>query len=863
MHVEATHSNRNSALGLPLPAEEVTWSIVSFAECELLPGQILLPMIATGPLNEIASLIEASPSVLDERDVRKRSPLVVATVEDRLDLVELFLERYKVNIDEPDIDGCTALMYALSARLLDISRALVSAGADTKWETIDALGEPMLSPLSMACLGGIPELALMVSPSKRDMWRSRSGLRQLPIFTTFIFDNLEFLQWAMSDDLDILKNDPNLDVLVIRECILAGAVNSLRWLLDEKLTNVEISSFIFDGDVTPLQAASANGASKMLRFLLEELHLPPTEARVGNSNPPIRHAVCCDKLICYEILKAAGNIDVNHVNSNSGQSLMGDAVIKSKPRMIRKLLSDGFKLQEDRGYLAVKVIHFADFECFKILADAGMDMNFQHNSPYNTLWLTIHSVKADIAELVYRLPSSLPAHSHIRPDGTNLFLAVVQAGFLELAQLVYHDYPAQTTSTNRNGQNAADLALIYGRWNVSKWLAKKGISHSSNLDLQLALNTACTSGNFEAVNHLMDLGGLPAGRNGPNDNTSPLYAAAEAGQLEIVKHLLSLPEVKAHSANLALLVAIWKGQLDVVKFLCQAGGSVNDPRHHNKALHMAVESKSPQMLQYLLDNHLDVLDIDVKRDGRTPLIQALLSGFHIGARKLIDAGASEDSKADLAKAAAKSSVACLKFLQGRNIDLWPSLRPSDTLPIEEAVESLNARTFEFLLQLMPLQGSNRLELLVKLSTLAASKGCLPILQLIEAREGHKAEEIFTPAVFAAIAPKSSTTFIWFFSGGYHANVDPVDIMKALVQSCQAFEMKVVKAAFNASLPVSSSLLMELARAIVSSTSNSPLAVYAMKWLASRGVNIFDLGTDGLAPDHPLAHWLNSVRSSDE
>lgn len=849
-------------LGLPLPPEEVTWSLIAYVEVDPLPGQILLPMIATSPLSAIESILKTSPKVLDERDSIKRPPLIVATVEDRLDVVELLL-RYKVDIDEPDGDYATALMYSLSLRLPHIARVLVKAGADIRWEPTADDANPELNPLSMACLGAIPEIVVELFPSKREMWYpTRPGRKQLPIHLAFLFDQWEFIQWAISDNRDILKDNPTIEYHIIRECITYGAVNSLRWLLEQKLTNVDISALTFDEDVTPVQVAAGYGASKMLRFLLDELHLSPHEVRCGSFNTPIRYAVCGDKLICYEILKAAANINAATYGNEDGQTLLSDAVFSGHPRMVKRLLADGcdpnFNLP---GHMSIAnvCLEYANLTCLKILMDAGLKLNFVVNTSNNPLWLAITSAKEDVAEYLYHLPECQASHSLLRDNQTNLFLACAEAGFLPLLKQIYIDYPEQAKTNSALDPTAANFALLHGRFDVALWLAEIGVSHSSKLDLALCLGKACHKGDLDLIKYLLTLGASP--RWSSERDRSPLSIAAAAGHLEAVKYLLSLDGVDKNDQSCPLLCAIAGGELEAVKMLLKVGCSITAHTSNQEgALHLAAQSSSLEVLRYLLNNHMGELDINEKDKQGTPLIRAIRAANHLNARLLLDTGASRGNEAELANAAATSSVECLELLKGYNFDLYPSEPYYDALPIEKAAGAPKLRTFSYLLRLMPFVGDKRTELLQKLSKKAAQARSLPILQLIEKSESANGslEEIFDVEVFNAISlSRAPDVMAWFLRAGYHYRVDPVVLLPGLLTLSGS--KQVLKAAFDASLPNSSTMMTEWARYLVSDTHSTSTCLIALQWLVSRGANISGLSIAHLAPGNAIFMWLNSLK----
>ncbi|KAK8206281.1 hypothetical protein IWZ01DRAFT_529635 [Phyllosticta capitalensis] len=114
-------------------------------------------------------------------------------------------------------------------------------------------------------------------------------------------------------------------------------------------------------------------------------------------------------------------------------------------------------------------------------------------------------------------------------------------------------------------------------------------------------------------------------------NSSPIYYAAEAGLLNVVKFLHSEGHNLESTGDLngfPFQAAVWPGHFDVVEYLIQSGADVNQRGGYlGTALHAAVDclDRTPKaMVQLLLDYGANTTSID--DSGRTPLNVACFKG---------------------------------------------------------------------------------------------------------------------------------------------------------------------------------------------------------------------------------------------
>ena len=89
----------------------------------------LLHQSIEGKNTKLARRFIAEAGALDYRDERGAWPLHLAVEAEMPDLVRLLLTRDEVDVDETDLDGATALMYAVRKGNVDLTRRLLATGA--------------------------------------------------------------------------------------------------------------------------------------------------------------------------------------------------------------------------------------------------------------------------------------------------------------------------------------------------------------------------------------------------------------------------------------------------------------------------------------------------------------------------------------------------------------------------------------------------------------------------------------------------------------------------------------------------------------------------------------------------------------
>lgn len=177
----------------------------------------------------------------------------------------------------------------------------------------------------------------------------------------------------------------------------------------------------------------------------------------------------------------------------------------------------------------------------------------------------------------------------------------------------------------RNGyHDVVDLLLDLGAD-----ASVRGVVEFDNDNIQGTppLWAAAAAGHLSIVKLLVEKGEADVNQY-TNTRSTPLRGACYDGHLDIVQYLLDHgadPRIANRHGHSCLMIAAYRNKIEVVKLLLKAGIDANDKTEKgNTALHDAAESGNLEIAKILLENggivSKDKLGVD-------PLIGAALSGF--------------------------------------------------------------------------------------------------------------------------------------------------------------------------------------------------------------------------------------------
>ncbi|XP_055679921.1 ankyrin repeat and KH domain-containing protein mask isoform X9 [Lutzomyia longipalpis] len=324
-------------------------------------------------------------------------------------------------------------------------------------------------------------------------------------------------------------------------------------------------------------------------------------------------------------------------------------------------------------------------------------------------------------------------------DGESLLSLACSAGYYELAQVLL----AMSAQVEDRGQKNDCTPLMEAASAGHVDIIKLLISHGADVNAQSSTVTpigntplmyACAGGHVAAVQELLANGANVEDHN--ENGHTPLMEAASAGHVEVAKILLDHGAgINTHSNEFkesALTLACYKGHLDMVRFLLEAGA---DQEHKTDEMHTALMEASMdghvEVARLLLDSgaqvnmptdsfespltlaacggHVDLAMLLIERganieevndEGYTPLMEAAREGHEEMVALLLSQGANINAQTEETQETALTLACCGGFLEvadyliknGADIELGAST------PLMEAAQEGHLDLVKFLLE---------------------------------------------------------------------------------------------------------------------------------------------------------------------
>ncbi|KKN17623.1 hypothetical protein LCGC14_0964020 [marine sediment metagenome] len=92
-------------------------------------NEVFFDEIRNGSFKEVKAMLAKNPVLLDSKDARGSTPLIIATYYDEPEITDLFLQQ-GAKVDTKDSSGNTALMGVCFKGYTDIAEKLIKNGAD-------------------------------------------------------------------------------------------------------------------------------------------------------------------------------------------------------------------------------------------------------------------------------------------------------------------------------------------------------------------------------------------------------------------------------------------------------------------------------------------------------------------------------------------------------------------------------------------------------------------------------------------------------------------------------------------------------------------------------------------------------------
>ncbi|XP_068908725.1 ankyrin repeat domain-containing protein 17 isoform X12 [Tenebrio molitor] len=320
-------------------------------------------------------------------------------------------------------------------------------------------------------------------------------------------------------------------------------------------------------------------------------------------------------------------------------------------------------------------------------------------------------------------------------EGESLLSLACSAGYYELAQVLLAMH-ANVEDRGIKGECTPLMeAASAGHLDIVKLLVKHGADvNAQSTSGNTPLMYGCAGGHTKVVEFLLENGANVEDHN--ENGHTPLMEAASAGHVDLAKILLKRGAgINTHSNEFkesALTLACYKGHLEMVRFLLEAGA---DQEHKTDEMHTALMEASMdghvEVARLLLDSgaqvnmptdsfespltlaacggHVDLAMLLIERganieevndEGYTPLMEAAREGHEEMVHLLLGQGANINAQTDETQETALTLACCGGFTEVADILLkgGADIELGASTPLMEAAQEGHLDLVKFLLE---------------------------------------------------------------------------------------------------------------------------------------------------------------------
>lgn len=252
----------------------------------------------------------------------------------------------------------------------------------------------------------------------------------------------------------------------------------------------------------------------------------------------------------------------------------------------------------------------------------------------------------------YLIDQGVDVNEKVKDTHYTPLMKTAQEGFVSYAKLLI-DHGADVNAQNVKGFTPLMFAAENNKEDVVKQLVESGADvNLLNFKNCSALMYACQEGYFKIAKYLIEKGADINAKDYQNFNV--LMSAVQSENKELIEYILNSKNLKLNEKNNngwnALMLACFRGRLDIIKDLIDKGESMNEKDINGfSSLMIACLNGRKNIVQYLVEQGINV--DDKNRSGFTALMVVSQNGHKDIAKILLDHGANINAKDNLGNSA--------------------------------------------------------------------------------------------------------------------------------------------------------------------------------------------------------------------
>ena len=288
--------------------------------------------VEEGNFNQVKELLEKSPVLLDERNERGSTPLLIASYNGHLNIVKFLMEK-GADKDIRNNRGSSALNLAAYGGHLEIAKYLVENGLE-----VDKPSPTGFTPLIHAVFTGHNDVAEFLLEKGADITAADSGWGGRPIHWACSRGNAQSVKMLIARGANPEQPCTRDSSTPIFWATFSGNTDALKALISE---GVSIQNSMSDG-WTPLHNAADNGHLEATRTLIENGAIVDAGNAYGTT--PLMSVIDNEDIDTLMVgLLLNNGADINKVDS-SGTSLMHYSAFNGNVAIASFLVERGAKV---------------------------------------------------------------------------------------------------------------------------------------------------------------------------------------------------------------------------------------------------------------------------------------------------------------------------------------------------------------------------------------------------------------------------------------------------------------------------------------------------------------------------------------